>query len=61
MNDNKMAELKTFSNPVNPEQIENEKTDEKAGMPDPATLAGEFKVTIRKLEMPVRPRGVLAE
>jgi hypothetical protein len=22
---------------------------------------GEFKVTIRKLEMPVRPRGVLAE
>jgi len=23
--------------------------------------AGEFKLTIRKLEMPVRPRGVLAE
>ncbi len=22
---------------------------------------GEFKVTVRKLEMPVRPRGVLAE
>jgi hypothetical protein len=22
---------------------------------------GEFKLTIRKLEMPVRPRGVLAE
>ncbi len=23
--------------------------------------AGEFKVTVRKLEMPVRPRGVLAD
>jgi hypothetical protein len=22
---------------------------------------GEFKITVRKLEMPVRPRGVLAE
>jgi hypothetical protein len=26
--------------------------------PDPV---GEFKITVRKLEMPVRPRGVLAE
>ncbi len=26
-----------------------------------ATDGGEFKVTVRKLEMPVRPRGVLAE
>jgi hypothetical protein len=26
-----------------------------------ATVEGEFKVTIRKLQMPVRPRGVLAE
>jgi hypothetical protein len=26
-----------------------------------ATEGGEFKVTVRKLEMPVRPRGVLAE
>jgi hypothetical protein len=25
------------------------------------TEDGEFKVTVRKLEMPVRPRGVLAE
>jgi hypothetical protein len=24
-------------------------------------LENEFKVTVRKLEMPVRPRGVLAE
>jgi len=24
-------------------------------------LDGEFKLTVRKLEMPVRPRGVLAE
>ncbi|MGD0677674.1 MAG: hypothetical protein ABSC94_19835 [Polyangiaceae bacterium] len=25
------------------------------------TVDGEFKLTVRKLEMPVRPRGVLAE
>jgi hypothetical protein len=27
----------------------------------PAAEESEFKVTVRKLEMPVRPRGVLAE
>jgi hypothetical protein len=26
-----------------------------------AHQVGEFKITVRKLEMPVRPRGVLAE
>jgi hypothetical protein len=33
------------------------------GAPAPATEddAGEFKIEIRKLEVPVRPRGVLAE
>jgi hypothetical protein len=31
-----------------------ESADENAG-------EGEFKLTVRKLEMPVRPRGVLAE
>lgn len=28
---------------------------------DETTGDGEFKLTVRKLEMPVRPRGVLAE
>jgi hypothetical protein len=28
---------------------------------DSAQDEGEFKITVRKLEMPVRPRGVLAE
>jgi hypothetical protein len=28
---------------------------------DPAPAADEFQLTIKKLEMPVRPRGVLAE
>jgi hypothetical protein len=28
---------------------------------DNAPADGEFKLTVRKLEMPVRPRGVLAE
>jgi hypothetical protein len=27
----------------------------------PASDDGEFKITVRKLELPVRPRGVLAE
>jgi hypothetical protein len=29
--------------------------------PDASADDGEFKITVRKLEMPVRPRGVLAE
>jgi len=35
-----------------------EQTDETK---DAADDEGEFKVTVRKLEMPVRPRGVLAD
>jgi hypothetical protein len=35
-------------------QAEETKSEDTAG-------EGEFKVTVRKLEMPVRPRGVLAE
>jgi hypothetical protein len=27
----------------------------------PAELENEFEITVRKLEMPVKPRGVLAE
>jgi hypothetical protein len=45
---------------------QNEQTDsaakEAAETPKEAQATeGEFKVTVRKLEMPVRPRGVLAE
>ena len=29
--------------------------------PNEEEADGEFKITVRKLEMPVRPRGVLAE
>ena len=38
-------------------------TNQADGLPEPATTvdAGEFKIEIRKLEVPVRPRGVLAE
>jgi hypothetical protein len=32
-----------------------------APAPTPAEDGGEFKIEIRKLEVPVRPRGVLAE
>jgi hypothetical protein len=40
------------------EKTQNESTEDRSdgGAPEP-----EFKVTVRKLEMPVRPRGVLAE
>jgi hypothetical protein len=38
-------------------------TNQADGLPEPATSqdASEFKIEIRKLEVPVRPRGVLAE
>lgn len=36
----------------------NEETEDR---PELAGTDGEFKVTVRKLEMPVKPRGVLAE
>jgi hypothetical protein len=40
----------------------NKPVDESPESPDEKGAAeGEFKVTVRKLEMPVRPRGVLAE
>jgi hypothetical protein len=39
------------------ETTDNETTNQKPTEPS----VGEFKVTVRKLEMPVRPRGVLAE
>jgi hypothetical protein len=38
------------------------KNTQSEGLPTPATNQdGEFKIEIRKLEVPVRPRGVLAE
>jgi hypothetical protein len=45
------------------ESLEQEKTvdEETTTTSDSASTDGEFKVTVRKLEMPVRPRGVLAE
>jgi hypothetical protein len=37
-------------------------TTQSDGLPTPATSQdSEFKIEIRKLEVPVRPRGVLAE
>ena len=41
------------------EATENEQAA--ANTAQPACNESEFKVTVRKLEMPVRPRGVLAE
>jgi hypothetical protein len=48
------------------EVAQNDKNDaqeQDAAQPvgEPAPAADEFRLTIRKLEMPVRPRGVLAE
>ena len=41
-------------------QVEKQ-SEETEDRPEAAGTDGEFKVTVRKLEMPVRPRGVLAE
>jgi hypothetical protein len=47
------------------EVAQNEKNDaeeqDAAQEPEVAPPPDEFRLTIRKLEMPVRPRGVLAE
>ena len=41
---------------------ESERSDEEKTEPqDAGSGESEFKLTVRKLEMPVRPRGVLAE
>jgi hypothetical protein len=48
------------NNENNSTQIDKPADDADNQHESPATEA-EFKVTVRKLEMPVRPRGVLAE
>jgi len=48
-NENESNQAEKPSNELNGEQQESPAAE------------GEFKVTVRKLEMPVRPRGVLAE
>lgn len=54
MTENHEAEM----NKLNETEIEQvTKTDTEL---NPMTM-NEFKITVRKLEMPVRPRGVLAE
>lgn len=43
------------------EQTENAATEANETPKEATATDGEFKVSVRKLEMPVRPRGVLAE
>jgi len=42
-------------------KAEDEAQDQAEETKEPAGEDGEFKLTVRKLEMPVRPRGVLAD
>jgi hypothetical protein len=42
-------------------QVEPVNADEKTETTDTSGDEGEFKITVKKLDMPVRPRGVLAE
>jgi hypothetical protein len=43
-------------------QVDHNPAKEEAEVPEESRSdAGEFKITVRKLELPVRPRGVLAE
>jgi hypothetical protein len=53
--------LKTVNNEYEHDELES--TDKSnAEKPDEGTSTkAEFKLTVRKLELPVRPRGVLAE
>lgn len=51
-NDTEITEINDVLN----EQAEREKENK-----SPEEEMTEFKITVRKLEMPVRPRGVLAE
>jgi hypothetical protein len=43
------------------QQNQLEKVAQETDEQHPSPEEGEFKITVRKLEMPVRPRGVLAE
>jgi hypothetical protein len=44
------------------EELNNHERLPESGDDKPAEIAGdEFKITVRKLELPVQPRGVLAE
>jgi hypothetical protein len=52
MNENQEVEMKMLN--------ENE-TQQINKVENEPNLNNEFKITVRKLEMPVRPRGVLAE
>jgi hypothetical protein len=46
---------------VNEKNDANESDASNPQVSDSAPAADEFRLTIKKLEMPVRPRGVLAE
>ena len=43
------------------EELEQTKAQAPEKPQEDSSTDGEFKVTVRKLEVPVRPRGVLAE
>ena len=42
-------------------EAEEKELQPQASPQDEQPIEGEFKVTVRKLEVPVRPRGVLAD
>jgi len=51
----------TVTNETKSNQVEKTTDEHGDNQQDDSAGDGEFKVTVRKLEMPVRPRGVLAE
>ena len=48
-------------NDTDSQEIEQQPTEDEAVTQRAPVAEDEFKVTVRKLERPVRPRGVLAE
>ena len=50
-----------MSNEQEANKVEKMSEESDESKTDNGTQDGEFKLTVRKLELPVRPRGVLAE
>ncbi len=61
MNENNQTELNATNIPGIDESTDNETNGKNKKASSIDSVVSEFKVTIKKLEVPVRPRGVLAE
>ena len=61
MKDNDQTEMTATTIPGIESLTDQESNGKKKKTPSAESAVSEFKVTIKKLDVPVRPRGVLAE